>query len=73
MVEHSHLLYFTYLVIFAIVVSNRDDSNKDDKKYVNSHLICCLEEKKTLNSLHNKNIEAHHTYLFFGFLFVCSI
>ena len=54
-----------------MLVSNRDDSNRDDKTYVNYHLICCPEEK-TLNSLHN-NIEAHHTYLVFGFLFVCSI
>ena len=52
------------------LVNDRDGSNRDDKKYVNSHLICCLEER-TLNSLHN-NIETHHTYLVFGFLFVCS-
>ena len=49
-------------------MSNRDDSNIDDKKYVNSHFICSLEET-TLNSLHN-DIETHHTYLVFGF-FIC--
>ena len=50
------------------MVSNRDDSNRDDKKYVNSHLIRCLEET-TLISLHD-NIETHHTYLVF-WIFIC--
>ena len=35
-----------------------DDSNKDDKKYAKSHLLCFLE----MFTQHN-NIEAHHTYL----------
>ena len=60
-----------YCVSIFLSVSNRDDSNRDDKKHVNSHLICYLEEKKTLNSLHN-SIEAHHTYLVFGFYFFAA-
>ena len=46
-------------------MSNRDDSNSDDKKYANSHLLCFLEAN-TFKCLLN-NIEAHHTYIVFGF------
>ena len=28
-----------------LLVGNRDDSNRDDKKYANSHLLCFLEAK----------------------------
>ena len=28
-----------------LLVGNRDDSNRDDKRYANSHLLCFLEAK----------------------------
>ena len=50
-------------------MSSRDDSNRDNKTYANSHLFFFLEAK-TLKCLHN-NTEAQHTYkafLFFIYL-----
>ena len=37
-VTTCHHCYFS-------VVGNKDDSNRNDKKYVNSHLLCFLEAK----------------------------
>ena len=50
------------------MVGNRDDSNRDDKKYANSHLLCFLNAK-TETCLHN-NIEAYATYPVFGRFFL---
>ena len=54
-----------------LLVSNMDDSKMDDKKYVNSHLFF-FPEAKTFKCLPN-SIEAQHTYIVFGFLFIYII
>ena len=41
----SHYLYENLPVKSKLLVGNRDDSNRDDKKYANSHLLCFLEAK----------------------------
>ena len=56
---------FNISISLLVLVSYRDDSNRDDKKYANSHLLCFLEAK-TFKCLPNI-IESHHTYMAFGF------
>ena len=34
-----------HLSSLLLLVGYRDDSNRDDKKYANSHLLCFLEAK----------------------------
>ena len=53
-----------------LLVSNMDDSNRDGKKYANSHLLCFLDAK-TFKCLPN-NIVAHQFldfYLFAAYTF----
>ena len=45
-------------------MSNRDDDNRNNKKYVNSHL--CFLEANTFKRLPN-NIKARHTYIVLDF------
>ena len=56
-----------HLSSLLLLVGNRDDSNRDDKKYANSHLLCFLKAK-TYTCFHN-NIEAYDTYSVFGRFF----
>ena len=48
----SYLCY--HLSSLLLLVGDRDDSNRDDKKYANSHLLCFLEAK-TYICLHSNN------------------
>ena len=44
--ENTFFSYPCYhLSSMLLLVGNRDDSNRDDKKYANSHLSCRLEAK----------------------------
>ena len=44
--ENTFFFYPCYhLSSLLLLVGNRDDSNRDDKKYANSHLLCFLEAK----------------------------
>ena len=48
-----------------------DDSNRNGIKYANVLILTLLSGSKK-KCLHN-SIEVHHSYLVFGFLFICRI
>ena len=40
-------------IVIPVILGNRDDSNRDDIKYGNSHLLCCLEANACICLYHN--------------------
>ena len=50
------------------LVGNRDDSNRDDIKYENSHLLCCLEAKSYICLYHN--IYANNDFSVLGLILI---
>ena len=57
--------------LISVTFGNRDDSNRGDKKYANSHLLCFLEAK-TYICLHS-NIDAYDTFSVLEYYFNFSL
>ena len=59
-----------HLSSLLLLVCNRNDSNRDDRKYAYSYLLYILEEKN-LKCLHS-NIDAYDTFSALGHFFLIS-
>ena len=52
------------------LVGNRDDSNRDDIQYENSHLLCCLEAKCGICLYHN--IYTNNAFSVLGLMLIAT-